>query len=79
MRDHELMLSLLRMMAGAQSGRIISREHLGMSEEDQHERHNLELLVDMGLAEWAGSGRSIARITSDGYTYLEAHSPDTGD
>ncbi len=72
MRDPEQMIELLRKMSDDPAGGIMSVEVFDMSSEDMAERHNLELLVDIGHAIWIGPERHRARITNDGYDFLHA-------
>ena len=83
-RDPELMLALLRQMAREDSGEL-HLNALGQSTNFQKYRHHLILLVDAGHAQWetdhrslpiirdvALRERSVARITNDGYDFLNA-------
>ena len=72
MRDPELMLSLLREMAGDDYGRISMPATFGMAAAEQRQRHHLELLIDAGHAEWTSHQKSIARITNAGYDFVNA-------
>ena len=72
MRDSDLEVSLLREMANNPGFQVMSPAHLGMSEEELHRRHHLQLLIDDGYAEWTGPQHSIARITSAGHNRLAA-------
>ena len=68
MRDPELMLALLREMAAEPSGEIFALQTYGMSKEQQQRRHHIDLLADIGQAQW--TGRHAARITHAGHDYL---------
>jgi len=72
MYDPELSLKLLKDMAEAVDGRVVNLPSLGMSEEQRHERHQLELLIDAGHAQWEGHQLAFVRITRDGYDFLNA-------
>ena len=76
MRNPELMLELLREMSADPSGHVMAPLHMGMGADQQGRRHHVELLVDAGHAEWVvpskGGRPSIARITNDGYDFLNA-------
>ena len=54
MRDPELMLALLREMAAEPSGEIFALQTYGMSKEQQQRRHHIDLLADIGQAQWTG-------------------------
>ena len=72
MRDPELMLALLRGMAGDDYGRVTMPAFMGMSPDEQRQRHHLELLIDAGHAEWTSHQMAIARITNTGYDFINA-------
>jgi len=78
MRDSELELSLLREMANSPGYQIMMPAHLGMSEQELHRRHHLQLLIDDGYADWTGPQRSIARITSAGHHRLASTETTSG-
>ena len=69
MRDPEVMLSLLREMAGNDDGSIAAL-HVGMSSDAQRLYHHADLLVDAGYAQWTSIG--VARITNAGYDFIDA-------
>ena len=69
MRDRELMLSLLREMAGDEDGPGRLFVPLSDHPETQQRHHHVELLVDLGHAQW--TDRDTARITYAGYDFLE--------
>ena len=74
MRDPEVMLSLLREMAGNDGGWIVApaQAHMGISSEDAQRRyHHAELLVDAGHAQW-NDQKVVARITNAGYDFIDA-------
>ena len=71
MRDPEVMLSLLREMAGDDNGRIVVAAHFGMSVDEQRRRHHAELLIDAGHAQWKDP-KGVARITNAGYDFIDA-------
>ena len=74
MRDPEVMLSLLREMAGNDGGWIVApaQAHMGMSSEDAQRRyHHVELLVDAGHAQW-NDQKELAGITNAGYDFIDA-------
>lgn len=70
MRDHDLLLVLLREMAASPDGRNRLTKTLGMDEERQRRCHHMELLADAGLAEW--NDRAFPRITNAGCDFIEA-------
>lgn len=70
MRDPELMIGLLKEMAEDSYGHVMITKTLGMSEDKLHRIHQLELLVDAGLAEWRSD--SMARIMNSGYDLIAA-------
>ena len=70
MRDPEMILRLLREMADDPSGQKFTVAYKGMDEDEQAERHHVELLVDAGHARWLS--HQMARITNDGYDFLNA-------
>ena len=72
MRDPDLMLNLLREMAHDPGGQMMAVRTMGMSNSQRAEYHHLELLVDAGHAQWTGSKQNMARITNDGYDFLNA-------
>ena len=75
MRDPEVMLSLLREMAGNDGGWIVApaQAHMEMSHEDGERRcHHVELLVDAGHAQWNNDQELVARITNAGYDFIDA-------
>ena len=72
MYDPELSLKLLKEMSEAVDGRISNISHLGMTEEQRHVRHQLEILTDLGHAQWEGEQLSRVRITGEGYDFLNA-------
>ena len=71
MRDPEIMLSLLKEMAGDDSGWIVAAAHFGMSVDEQRHHHHVELLIDAGHAEWKDP-KGVARITNAGYDFIDA-------
>lgn len=71
MRDPEILITLLRLMAKQPNGRISIRVYLGMSAEDQKRKHHMELLDDAGLADWSDPNKQ-PRITNAGYDFIEA-------
>lgn len=73
MRDESLMLSLLREMAESDDGTSIVRSFLGMSKSHRQRRHNVQLLVDQGSAEWMEPDETTARITNEGYEKLKIY------
>ena len=70
MRDPEMLVTLLKEMANDVRGKLQCPQYLGMSGEDQARYHHVELLVDAGHAAWLNQG--IARITNDGYDFIQA-------
>ena len=80
MRDPELMLSLLKEMSDEAMGQLIVPMMMGMTEEDERQRHHVELLIDAGHARWVGDEQQAARITNAGYDFLNAASnPKSGE
>ena len=73
MRDPEMLVALLKEMAEDHHGRITCIMFLGMSEDDLNRRHQIELLVDAGHAAWGNDRGDQARITNDGYDFLNAY------
>ena len=72
MRNPEKMLALLEAMRKTPNGQtVIAPGRFGPSEEQQEEQHHAALLVDAGLAEWTGEGKTILRITYDGHGLIE--------
>ena len=72
MRKPEKMLALLEAMRKTPNGQtVIAPGRFGLSEEQQEEQHHAALLVDAGLAEWTGDGKTILRITYDGHGLIE--------
>ncbi len=55
MRDPEVMLSLLREMSDDDNGWIVMPATMGMSVHAQRRRHQLQLLIDAGHAQWTTS------------------------
>ena len=53
-------------------GRLIAAPTLGMSEEEQNQLHHIELLVDIGCAQWTTPDKDVVRITNQGYDFLNA-------
>ena len=72
MRDPEVMLSLLREMSDDDNGWIVMPATMGMSVHAQRRRHQLQLLIDAGHAQWTTSQMSVARITNAGYDFINA-------
>lgn len=72
MRDPDLMLSLLREMADDDSGWIAIPATMGMRAHELRRRHQLELLIDAGHAQWTSPQMSVARITNAGYDFINA-------
>ena len=70
MRDPELMIRLLKEMANDSYGHVMITKTLGMGEDKLHRIHQIELLVDAGLAEWRSD--SMVRITNSGYDFIGA-------
>lgn len=70
MRDPELMIALLKEMAADSYGHVMVTKAYGMGEDGLHRFHQVELLVDAGLAEWRSD--SMARITNSGYDLIAA-------
>ena len=70
MKDPELMISMLKEMAGDSYGHVMITKKLGMSEGKQHRIHQAELLTDAGLADWRSD--SMLRITNSGYELISA-------
>ena len=71
MRDTEKMVHLLRVMASAIDGRIYAPgSYDDVEEREKH--HQVELLVDVGQAEWIFDNKKTARITKNGYDFLNA-------
>lgn len=70
MRKDELLLELLREMAGSADGRMMLGRTIGMDEGEQERCHHMELLDDAGLADW--NGEQLPRITNAGYDFIEA-------
>ena len=74
MRDRSQMNTLLREMAKLDGGRIPNtswRDEGESQAESEAYHHQLELLVDEGLAQWVKDSTSSVRITSTGYDHLE--------
>jgi len=79
MRDPELMLALLKEMSEDAGGYLTVARTLGMSPDERKYYHHVELLVDAGHAVWTSPRADIARITNDGYDFLNATAnPNTG-
>ena len=70
MKDPELMISMLKEMAGDSYGHLMITKTQGMSEDKQHRIHQAELLADAGLADWRSN--SMLRITNSGYELIAA-------
>ena len=68
MQDHAKQIDLLNRMRDEPDGSIGVRRFLGMSEDQRHELHQIELLCQMGLA--LMKSESMVRITADGYRHL---------
>ena len=72
MRDPELMISLLKEMSEDNMGQLIVPMRIGMGVPEQQRHHHVALLVDAGHAAWMSGQQSVARITNDGYDFLNA-------
>ena len=72
MRDPELMISLLKEMSEDNMGQLIIPMRIGMGVPEQQRHHHVALLVDAGHATWMSGQQSVARITNDGYDFLNA-------
>lgn len=73
MRNPELMLDVLREMSRVPSGQTQSGfMAINPTEESQSRCHHFDLLVDVGHAEWVSNDKTIARITNEGYDFLNA-------
>lgn len=65
MRDVDAMIAALRQAAETPEGRILAP----LTSDGIETHHQVELLVDCGLAEWVSD--DIARVTNAGYDFLE--------
>ena len=68
MQDHAKQNELLNRMRDEPDGSIAVRRFFGMSEDQRHELHQIELLRQMGMA--VMKSESMVRITADGYRHL---------
>lgn len=71
MRDPNLMLNLLRLMAEQPRGSIDVPWPYDPTDEELSLRHHVELLVD-GHAQWTGHQHDVVRMTNAGYDFLNA-------
>lgn len=67
MRDIDAMIAMLKNASEQPNGLILAPALYGGEGAD--ERHQVQLLADCGLVEWAS--KSGARITNAGYDFLE--------
>lgn len=63
-------LRILKEMAESKDGRRIHIQTMGMNDDEQHEYHQIELLLDAGHAERVSD--HLVRITMDGYNFIRA-------
>ena len=71
MCDTDQRVILLLEMAGNIDGRIFA-QRLSGSDEANKTHHQVELLVDAGLANWTSDEETEVRITQTGYDFINA-------